>query len=82
MPSFKEVNEMLQNTEKKQSEPVAAASKILASHAIKDKRIAVRVNSATYDQFNLINSKLGTSNGSVINMMIAEYIMKNKSLLD
>lgn len=81
MPSFKEINKM--NVEKKDKpvENKPAASKILASHAVKDKRVSVRMSSQTYDQFALINSKLGASNGSVINMMVAEYVLKHKDLL-
>lgn len=82
MASFKEVKGMVPAKETTQkSEPVAAA-KILASHATKDKRMSVRINSTTYEQFDIINTKLGASNSSVINMLIAEYIMKYKELLD
>ena len=82
MASFKEVKGMVPEKEQTKKAEPAAASKILASHATKDKRMSVRINSTTYEQFDLINSKLGTSNSSVINMMIAEYIMKYKELLD
>lgn len=84
MPSsFKEVNKITEEKEQTTSpKKEAAASKILASHSLKDKRISIRINSATYDKFALINSKLGTSNGGVVNMMISEYILKNKHLLD
>lgn len=82
MASFKEVKGMVPAKEQpKKSEP-AAASKILASHATKDKRMSIRINSTTYEQFDQINTKLGTSNSSVVNMMIAEYIMKYKDLLE
>ena len=82
MASFKEVKGMMDGQKEKKAEQPAAAAKILASHATKDKRVSVRMNSATYDQFAEINAKLGTSNGSVINMLISEYIMKYKELLD
>ncbi len=78
MPSFKEINKL---EEKKEQVNKPAASKILASHATKDKRVSVRMSSQTYDQFALINSKLGASNGSVINMMVAEYVLKHKDLI-
>ena len=80
MASFKEIHQMQKAQQEKKVEP--AAAKILASHSTKDKRVSVRMNSSTYDKFALINSKLGASNGSVINMLVAEYIMKYKDLLD
>lgn len=82
MASFKEVHQMNQQAQQEKKGETAAAAKILASHSTKDKRVSVRMNSSTYDQFALINSKLGTSNGSVINMLVAEYIMKYKELLE
>jgi predicted DNA binding CopG/RHH family protein len=81
MPSFKEINKIETEKKDKLVENKPAASKILASHATKDKRVSVRMSSQTYDQFALINSKLGASNGSVINMMVAEYVMKHRDLL-
>jgi hypothetical protein len=80
MASFKEVKGLIEEQKEKRIEKSPAA-KILASHSTKDKRVSVRMNSATYDQFADINSKLGASNGSVINMLISEYIMKYKELL-
>ena len=81
MPSFKEINKLNQLEEKKEQINKPAASKILASHATKDRRVSIRMSSQIYDTFTLINSKLGASNGSVINMMVAEYVLKHKDLI-
>ena len=82
MASFKAVKGLIEEQKEKKAEQPTTAAKLLASHSTKDKRVSVRMNSASYDQFAEINSKLGASNGSVINMLIAEYIMKYKELLE
>lgn len=82
MASFKEVQGIVPLSEKNKKNEPSAASKILASHSTKDKRVYARVNDTTFEQFSTITSKLGTNNSSAINVMIAEYIMKYKELLD
>lgn len=61
---------------------MSAAASILSSHATKDKRLSIRVNSRVYTMFTEINSKLGASNGSVINTFITQYVREHKDLLD
>ena len=82
MASFKEVQGIVPLSEKNKKNEPSAASKILASHSTKDKRVYARVNDTTFEQFSTSTSKLGTNNSSAINVMIAEYIMKYKELLD
>ncbi|MCF0228694.1 MAG: hypothetical protein HUJ76_03230 [Parasporobacterium sp.] len=71
-----------QKSVKKESPRKSAAEAILSSTSTKDARMATRINSATYAQFTQINKKLGASNGSVVNMLVAQYINDHKDLLD
>lgn len=81
MPSLKELQILKSETDGELADE-PAASLLLASHAVKDKRIAVRINSNTYNQFSEINRKIGATNSSVINMLVSEYILKYKNLLE
>lgn len=82
MASFKEVKGMVPISEQITESKESAASKILATHSTKDKRVYARISESTYEQFNKINNKLGTNNSSVINVLIAEYILKYKHYLE
>lgn len=84
--SFKDVTKIVEDTQPEatisQPNTSNAATKILAAHAIKDKRLTFRINSSMYDQFTTINRKLGAASGSVINLLISGYIRDHKDLLD
>lgn len=78
---------LIQDVENKQ-EPDAAINSFLkiddsaADLTKKDTRMTFRVNSKIYNQFSEINQKIGSNNSVVINMFMADYIRKNKDLLD
>lgn len=81
--NFKEAKGLVPNeTTTEETAKKNAAEAILASHTTKDARMATRINSATYQAFTSINKRRGMSNGSVVNMLISEYIEQYKHLLD
>ena len=84
MPSFLEDNNMLP---KKIDKGSKTAEKILSSHMDtgnpkRDKRIDVRVTTKTYEEFTQITRYLGTTNSSVVSMLITEYIREHKDILN
>lgn len=83
MAKFKDVmrhDEELMRDEAKSEVKNVAASELFGSD-LKDMRISVRMNSGKYNQFSKINKKMGASNSSVINMLVSEYIAKNKDMI-
>lgn len=86
MASFKEVaglkKEQIEQEEKEQLTASKAAAAILGTHSTKDARLSCRINSDLLGKFTAINRKLGSTNGSVVNSLIARYIMENKNLLE
>lgn len=82
MASFKEIYEPKNNENKPEKSAVNAAAVLLSSHATKDKKTTIRINSQTFAQFAEINRKLGSSCSSVINTLIFKYIQEHKDLLD
>lgn len=84
MASFKEVAGLKKEQIEEKEQPAAskAAAAILGTHSVKDARLSCRINSDILGKFTAINKKLGSANGSVINSLIARYIIDNKDLLD
>ena len=64
---------------KKASSP---AKKIAAGTSRKDKMISAKVNSDVYTDFTRINQAYGISNNSALNMLIKEYVLSKKSVLE
>lgn len=85
MASFKEVAGLkIENPEPEEQDTLAAskaAAAILATHSVKTARIGCRISEDMFIKFTAINKKLGASTSSVLNTMIARYIMENKDLL-
>ena len=48
----------------------------------KDKILSIRMYPDTWANFTEINRKRGMTSGSVVNMLIADYIEKNRDWLD
>lgn len=48
----------------------------------KNKAISARVNETTYDNFKKICEKRGISFNSCINMLISDFVIENKDILD
>lgn len=86
MASFKEVAQLKKEKPEVEEQETTVASKaaaaILATHSVKAARISCRVTEDMFGKFTSINRKLGTSNSSVLNTLIARYVMENKNLLD
>lgn len=49
--------------------------------AVKSKMISARVNPNTYKEFTKINKRRGTTNNSVLNTFIADYVMQYRDYL-
>lgn len=83
MPSLKELRDKQQVTEIDDKQPAQqnTAAAILMSHSIKDRRMSFRISSSLYARFTEINTKLGASNGSVLNTLISQYIREHSDLL-
>ncbi len=88
MASFKEVaglkKEKPEAEEQEQDIMVTskAAAAILATHSVKSARVSCRVSEDVFNNFTAINKKLGASKSSVLNTLIARYILENKDLLE
>ena len=48
----------------------------------KNKAISVRINELTYENFKKICEKRGLSSNSCINMLISDFVIENKDILD
>ncbi len=82
MPTFKEIYQPETETKQKKEQPQkAAVTEILAGHSTKDKKFSFRISDSQLKQFTLINKKMGATNSSVINSLIAKYIFENKEIL-
>lgn len=85
MPSFKEIYEADQLKKKKDDQPAAksnAAATILLTHTVKDRRLTFRISSQLYNQFSAINKQICASNGSIVNMLIAQYVREHQDMLE
>jgi predicted DNA binding CopG/RHH family protein len=87
MASFKEVAGLKKEKfEADEEKDISAASKaaaaILATHTVKSARVGFRISEEMLQQFTAINKKLGATNSSVLNTIVARYIMENKNLLN
>ena len=82
LPTFKEIYQPETETKQKKEQPQkAAVTEILAGHSTKDKKFSFRISDSQLKQFTLINKKMGATNSSVINSLIAKYIFENKEIL-
>lgn len=68
---FKTKEENLQVEEKSAVKKIARPSK-------ENKAISASVNAENYEAFTRINKSRGMTNNSVLNMLIAEFVEKNK----
>ncbi len=86
MASFKEVAGLNKEKPEAEEQDILAASKaaaaILATHSAKTARIGCRISEDMFNKFTAINKKLGASKSSVLNTIVARYIMENKDLLE
>ena len=70
-------NENQKNTAKEKT-----AVKKIAKNNIKDKVVSTKFNSDTYKQFSEINTKMGITNNSALNMILAQYVRDHSDWLD
>lgn len=70
-------NENQKNTSKEKT-----AVKKIAKNNIKDKVVSAKFNSDTYKQFSEINTKMGITNNSALNMILAQYVRDHSDWLD
>ncbi|MBQ1574194.1 MAG: hypothetical protein IIZ78_23970 [Clostridiales bacterium] len=70
-------NENQKNTAKEKT-----AVKKIAKNNIKDKVVSAKFNSDTYKQFSEINTKMGITNNSALNMILAQYVRDHSDWLD
>lgn len=75
MPSLKDTVKNQDTTESK------TAANVFKSNPEKNKMISVYVNKERYEKFKIINEKRGISNNKIINLLIADYVLKYEHLI-
>jgi antitoxin component of RelBE/YafQ-DinJ toxin-antitoxin module len=75
-------DKVTEKEEQKTPKAEKKAVKKIAKNNVKDKVVSAKFNSDTYKQFSEINTKMGITNNSALNMILAQYVKEHSDWLE